>query len=126
VRLRPALSLLVLPLALTACSEVAETAGRAGDCAGLVRDVASAGLSGTPSVADAEAAARRLDERVGQIDDAQLREAAGSLRDRVEELAEAARSADPGRVQTAVDDARAAARSTAELCGVPVDQLLGG
>jgi hypothetical protein len=123
---RPALALLALPLALTACSEVSETAGRASDCAGLVRDVASAGLSGTPSVADAEAAARRLDERVGSIDDARLREATGTLRDRVDALARAARAADPAAVQAAVEEARAAARDTAQLCGVPVDQLLGG
>ena len=126
MRPRPALALLALPLALTACSEVAETAGRAGDCAGLVRDVASAGLSGTPSVADAEAAARRLDERVDEIGDTRLREAAGTLRDRVDALAAAARSADAAAVQRAVDDARGAARETAELCGVPLDQLLGG
>jgi hypothetical protein len=117
---------LLLLLPLTACSEVAETAGRAGDCAGLVRDVASAGLSGTPSAADAEAAARRLEDSVQDIGDATLRESASALRDRVQALAEAARSADPPRAAAAAEDARAAARETAELCGVPVDQLLGG
>lgn len=117
-----ALPLLLLPV--TACSEVQETADRAAECVGLARDAASAGLDRTPTVEDAERAATRLDERVEGIDDAELREQAGALRDRLRELAEAARSADPAAAQAAADRAREAARSTAETCGVPVDQFL--
>lgn len=122
-RLAPVLLLLVV---LPACSEVRETAGRAGDCAGLVRDVAATGLSGTPSVEDAEAAVRRLDDRQEQIDDEELAAATRTLRDRLQELAEAARSADADGARAAGDEARAAARQTASLCGVPVEQVLGG
>lgn len=116
---------LLLLLALTGCSQVQETAGRAGDCVALARDAASAGLSGTPSVADAEAAVRRLDDRVASIGDPQLKQAAGALRDRLRELADAARNADPVAATAAADRARQAARDTAATCGVPVDQFLG-
>jgi len=122
---RRALPLLLAPLLLTGCADVRATAGRAGDCAGLVSDVASTGLSRTPTVEDAEAAVRRLDDRIGGIDDAELRDAAAALRDRLQELADAARSADPARAQAAAEAARSAARDTAALCGLPVDQLLG-
>jgi len=123
---RPALLLpTALLVLLPACSEVRETAGRAGDCAGLIRDVAATGLSGTPSLDDAEAAVRRLDDRLQEIDDEELAAATRALRDRLQELVEAARSADADGARAAADDARAAARETARLCGVPVDQVLG-
>ena len=50
----------------------------------------------------------------------------GTLRDRLRDLHEAAQSADPAGVEQAVTDAREAARSTAEACGLPADQFLGG
>ena len=119
------LAVLLTGTALSACSEVQDTANRAQECVGLARDAASAGLDRTPTVEDAEAAARRLDDRVAELDDEELKESAGALRDRLRELAEAARSADPARAQQAADAARQAARDTAETCGVPVDQFLG-
>ena len=122
-RLAPALIVLAL---LPACSEVRETAGRAGDCAGLVRDVAATGLSGTPSLEDAETAVGRLDDRLQDIDDEELAAATRTLRDRLQELVDAARTGDTGDAQAAADQAREAARETASLCGVPVDQVLGG
>ena len=51
---------------------------------------------------------------------------AGTLRDRLRDLQEAARSADPAAVERAAGEARDAARSTAEACGLPADQFLGG
>lgn len=109
---------------LTGCSEVTATADRAADCVALARDAAASGLDRTPSVADAEAAAQRLDERISQLDDAEVREAATALRDRLRELAEAARSADPAGAQRAAEAARQAARDTAAACSLPVDQFL--
>ena len=117
--------LLVLPaLLLTGCSEVQDAASRTSDCVGLARDVASSGLAQTPTREEAEAAARRLEERVEQLDDPAVREAAGTLRDRLRDLQEAAASADPAAVQAAAQQARDAARATAETCGLPVDQFL--
>ena len=116
---------LLLALPLTACGDVQETAGRAADCVQLARAAADAGLSGTPSAAQAEEAVRTLDERVEGIDDPQLREDAGALRDRLREVLEAARSADPATATAAADRARQAARDTARTCGLPVDQFLG-
>jgi hypothetical protein len=124
--LRRCLPVLLVTVALTGCAEARDTAARAGDCAGLVQDVAASGLSGTPSLAEAEAAVQRLDERVQQIDDAELKQATTTLRDRLQDLVDAARSADRAAAQQAAEDARAAARRTGELCGVPVDQVLRG
>lgn len=121
---RLALLLLCL-LPLTACSEVRETADRASGCVALARDVASAGLDSTPTQAEAEEAVRRLDERVEQLDDPQVREAAGRLRDRLRELQEAVATGDPTAVQQAADAARGAARDVASACSLPVDQFLG-
>lgn len=114
---------LACTLALTACSELSSTGDRAADCVALARDVAASRLDGTPSVADAEAAAQRLDDRVATMDDGEVRDAATALRDRLRELADAVRSADPGDVQAAGDAARQAARDAAAACSLPVDQF---
>jgi hypothetical protein len=112
-------------LALTGCSAITDTADRAADCVGLARDVAASGLSGTPTVEDAEAAVRRLDDRIAQLGEGEVRDAATALRDRLRELAEAARAGDAGEVQRSGDAARQAARDAAAACSIPVDQFLG-
>ena len=121
-RLLPAL--LLLPLAV-GCSEVQDTANRAADCAGLAQDVAASGLDRTPTQADAEQAVDRLDRRIEQLDDEDVKQAATTLRDRLRELREAAQAADPAAAQAAAASARDAARAVAETCGIPVDQVLG-
>ena len=124
---RRLLSLLV-PLTLLAagCEQARDAASTVSDCAGLASDVARSGLGGVPSQAEAEEAVRRLDERVGTLDSPDVRDAATELRDRLRDLQSAARSGDPAAAAKAADRARAAARRTAEVCGVPADQFLGG
>lgn len=117
--------LFALVLALAGCGGVTDTVDRAGDCVGLARDVAAAGLDGTPSLADAEAALQRLDERVAALEQGEVRDAATVLRDRLRELTDAVSSGDTAAAAQAADDTRAAARDAAETCGVPVDQFLG-
>lgn len=121
---------LLLPLALAAvltagCSEAQQAASTVSDCAALARDIASSGLSGVPTQAEAEQAVQRLDDRVQDLGDTQVREAATTLRDRLRELQEAAASADPAAARAAAEGARDAARDTAEACGLPADQFLG-
>jgi hypothetical protein len=118
----------LLPLALltAGCGETRDAVTTVADCAGLVSDIAGSGLSGVPTQEQAETAVRRLDERVSGLSSPEVREAAGDLRDRLRELQEAARSADPAAATAAADRARAAASATADACGVPLDQLLGG
>lgn len=123
---RPAAALLLCLLPLTACAQVQETAGRASDCVSLARDVAAAGVAGTPSIEDAERAVQRLDERIPTLGDDELRAAATTLRDRLRELEVAARAADPAAVSQAAEAAREAARETARSCSLPVEQFLGG
>ena len=122
MRTRPAALLLPLVLLLPAC----DTASTVTDCAGLAADVARSGLSGVPTQGEAEQAVQRLDERVESLDSPDVKEAATALRDRLRDLQEAARSADPAAAARAADEARAAARRTAEVCGIPADQFLGG
>src|SRR5688500_14174635 len=83
--------LLLLPLA-TACSGGRDLVTRTQDCAGLAQDVASSGLAQTPTQAEAEQAVERLDRRISELDDEQVRQAATTLRDRLRELQEAARN----------------------------------
>lgn len=123
-RLLPAL----LPLALltAGCSETRDAVTTVADCAGIVSDIADSGLPGVPTQEQAEQAVSRLDKRVSGLRSPDVREAAGDLRDRLRALEEAARSADPAAAQAAAERARASASATAEACGVPLDQLLGG
>jgi len=121
------LIIVALPvLMLTACSEAVESASTVRDCAGLATDVARSGLAGIPTQAEAQAAVDRLDERIGGLQSAAVKDAATTLRDRLRELQEAASAADPAAAQTAVAAARDAARDAAEACGLPADQFLGG
>ena len=113
-------------LLLSSCSQAQDVASRTTDCAGLASDVASAGLDRTPSQAEAERAVDRLDERIGQLKNEDVKSAAGTLRDRLREVQEAARNGDPAAAQRAAAQARDAARRAAQACGVPADQFLGG
>lgn len=124
--MRLLLPLLLTGLLTTGCAEARDAVGGAAECASLAADIARTGLDGVPTAAEAEQAVQRLDDRVQDLEDAEVRAAAGTLRDRLRDLQEAARSADPAGVQQAVADAREAARSTAEACGLPADQFLAG
>jgi hypothetical protein len=121
----------LLALALTGCSDAqdavqsaAGTAKKLQDCAGLARDVASTGLDRVPTQAEAEAAQKRLEDRVDQIGDETVKEAASALADRVRELTEALRTADRAKIQAKATEARDAARKAASACDVPVGQFL--
>lgn len=117
--------LLIALLATSACSEVRETASRTSDCVGLGRDVASSGLTRTPTRAEAERAVQRLEDRVDSLEDPEVRAAATELRDRLRALERAADANDPAQVQQAADAAREAGRDAARACSLPVDQFLG-
>jgi septal ring factor EnvC (AmiA/AmiB activator) len=114
---------LLLPL-LAGCAEGRDLATRVEDCAGLAQDLAAAGLDRTPTQAEAEQAVSRLDNRIEQLGDEELKQAASRLRDRLRSVQEAVRSADPAAAQSAATEARDAARDVAATCGIPVDQLL--
>ena len=123
----PRLLTLLLPLALLAggCAEARDAAATVADCTALASDVARSGLSGTPTLAEAQEAVRRLDERVPTLESPKVRDAATDLRDRLREVQEAARSSDPAAAAQAAERARSAARGVAEACGLPADQFLG-
>ncbi len=113
----------LLLAALTGCSDTVDTAVKVRDCAALARDAAAAGLDRAPSLQEAEDAVRRLDERVDQLSDPDVKSAASTLRDRLNELTAAARRGDPAEVQQAVARAREAAEAAARTCGLPVEQF---
>ena len=114
------------PLLLLGCSEAVDTATKVKDCATLASDLAQSGLGRTPTAAEAEATAKRLQERVESLDSQEVKDAASTLASRLEELRAAAARKDAADVQAALTRARDAARDAASTCGVPVDQLVPG
>lgn len=122
---RRLLPLLLPVLLLTACSEAQETVSNVRACAALAADVARSGLQGVPTQAEAEQAVQRLDDRVQDLEDGSVKDAATALRDRLRELQEAVADADTAAAREAAERARDAARDAAEACGLPADQFLG-
>jgi hypothetical protein len=132
--LRAAAVALVLAVPVLAGCEAAQQAqeigqgvDKAADCAGLVGELTGINWNDVREApAEAEQAAQKLDQRLREVDDADVRQAGEALRDRVRELADAARNASPADAQQALADVEAAARRLATTCGVDVDQVGGG
>jgi hypothetical protein len=121
---------LVLALPVLAGCDAAQQAqqgvDKAADCAGLVGELTGIHWSDVQQApAEAEQAARKLDQRLREVDDADVKRAGEALRDRVRRLAEAAGNADAADVRQATADVEAAARRLASTCGVDVDQVGG-
>jgi hypothetical protein len=121
---------LVLAVPLLAGCDAAQQAqqgvDKAADCAGLVGELSGIDWNDVRQApAQAEQAAQRLDQRLREVDDADVKRAGEALRDRVRSLAEAARNADAADSRKALADVEAAARRRASTCGVDVDQVGG-
>ena len=129
--IRAAAVALVLAVAVLAGCDAAQQAqdigqgvDKAADCAALVGELTGVSWSDVQQVpAQAEEAAQKLDQRLREVDDADVKRAGEALRDRVRELADAARSADAADAQAALVDVEAAARRLAAACDVNVDQV---
>jgi hypothetical protein len=106
--------------------EVGQGVDKAADCAGLVGELTGIDWSDVRRApAEAEQAAQNLDQRLREVDDADVKQAGEALRDRVRALADAARTTDAADAQRALADVEAAARRLASTCGVDVDQVGG-
>jgi len=121
---------LVLAVPLLAGCDAAQQAqqgvDKAADCAGLVGELSGIDWNDVRQApGQAEQAAQRLDQRLREVDDADVKRAGEALRDRVRSLAEAARNADAADSRKALADVEAAARRLASTCGVDVDQVGG-
>jgi hypothetical protein len=131
---RATLAALVLALPVLAGCEAAQQAqevgqgvDRARDCAALIGELTGVNWGDVRRApAEAEQAARRLDQRLREVDDAEVKQAGEALRDRVRQLAQAAERADAADAQRALADVEAAARRLASACQVDVDQVGGG
>ena len=119
---------LALPI-LAGCGQardVAQGVDKARDCAALVGELTGVDWGDVRrSAAEADQAARKLDDRLRQVDDADVKRAGEALVAKVERLADAARGTDRAAVQRAVDEVESAARQLAATCDVPVDQVGG-
>ena len=119
---------LALPV-LAGCGEardVAQGVDKARDCAALIGELTGVQWSDVRrSAAEADQAARKLDDRLRQVDDADVKRAGEALVARVRRLADAARGTDQADVQQALDEVESAARQLAATCDVPVDQVGG-
>ena len=130
-RARAAAVALVLAVPLLAGCDAAQEVGqgvdRAADCAGLVGELTGVDWNDVQQApAEAEQAAQKLDQRLREVDDADVKAAGEALRDRVRQLADAARNADAADAQRALDNVEAAARRLASACDVNADQVGGG
>jgi outer membrane murein-binding lipoprotein Lpp len=104
--------------------DIGQGVDKAADCAALVGELTGINWSDVQQApAEAEQAAQKLDERLREVDDADVKQAGEALRDRVRELADAARNASAAEAQQALADVEAAARRLASTCGVNVDQV---
>jgi predicted small secreted protein len=130
-RHRAAIVALLLGVVVLAGCEAAQQASqgvdKAADCAALVGELTGVDWSDVRQApAEAEQAAERLDQRLREVDDADVKAAGEALRDRVRQLADAAASANAADIQRALADVEAAARRLASTCGVDVNQVGGG
>ena len=113
--------------ACDAAQEVGQGVDKAADCAALVGELTGIDWSDVQQApAQAEQAAQKLDQRLREVDDADVKAAGEALRDRVRQLADAAGNANAADAQQALDDVEAAARRLASACDVNVDQVGGG
>jgi hypothetical protein len=107
--------------------DVGQGVDRARDCAALIGELTGVNWGDVRRApAEAEQAARKLDQRLREVDDAEVKQAGEALRDRVRQLAQAAERADAADAQRALADVEAAARRLASACQVDVDQVGGG
>jgi hypothetical protein len=132
--LRAAVVAVVLAVPVLAGCEAAQQAQEVGqgvertrDCAALIGELTGIDWGDVQRApAEAEQAARNLDQRLREVDDAEVKAAGEALSERARRLADAARSADAGDVQQALAEVDTAARHLAATCGVDVDQVGGG
>jgi hypothetical protein len=104
--------------------DIGQGVDKAADCAALVGELTGINWTDVQQApAEAEQAAQKLDQRLREVDDADVKQAGEALRDRVRELADAARNASAAEAQQALADVEAAARRLASTCGVNVDQV---
>jgi hypothetical protein len=127
-----AVALVLAVPVLTGCEaaqqaqDIGQGVDKAADCAALVGDLTGINWTDVQQApAEAEQAAQKLDQRLREVDDADVKQAGEALRDRVRELADAARNASAAEAQQALADVEAAARRLATTCGVNVDQVGG-
>jgi hypothetical protein len=107
--------------------DIGQGVDKAADCAALVGELTGIDWSDVQQApAQAEEAAQKLDQRLQEVDDADVKAAGEALRDRVRQLADAAGDANAADAQQALADVEAAARRLASACDVNVDQVGGG
>jgi len=113
-------------LAVLAGCEAAQQVDKARDCAALVGELTGVDWNDVRrSASEADQIARKLDERLREVDDAAVKRAGEALVTRIGRLADAARGTDRAAVQRALDEVESAARQLAATCDVPVDQVGG-
>ena len=106
--------------------DVGQGVDKAADCAGLVSELSGVDWNDVRQApAEADQAADKLDQRLREVDDADVKQAGEDLRDRVRELADAARNASAADAQEALADVEAAARRLASTCGVDAGEVGG-
>ena len=126
MRLPRAVTAVVTAAVLVAgCGIGNDAAGTAKLCAGLAKDLAGAGLTGTPTLEQARAAGKQLDGRVRQPASPKLHEAVIQLHQRLHALEAAHQRGDAGDVARLASEARGDAADAARACKLPVERFTG-
>ena len=106
--------------------DIGQGVDKAADCAGLASELTGVDWNDVRQApAEAEQAADKLDQRLREVDDADVKRAGEALRDRVRQLADAARNASAADAQKALADVEAAARRLASTCGIDAGEVGG-
>jgi hypothetical protein len=120
---RTAAALLGLVL-VTGCAGQITPEELAAECTGLAGEVVQAGLAGTPTEEQVRDVANRLDDRLGNLRDPGVHDAAVSLHQNLHALEQALKDGDASKAERASRAARDDVASAAQECGMPVERFL--
>ena len=109
-------SVVVVALAVSGCVSSQSPEDRAAACGRLADDVSRAGLSGTPTLDQAEDSSNRLDARLSELRDPSAHDAAVALHASLHALVRALDRDDAEHAAEVVDQAREQAKDAAEAC----------
>jgi hypothetical protein len=125
-RLRLVVVAQVAAVLVGGCGTTLTPAEMADQCAALAADAQRAGLTATPTGDQVKEAADRLDDRLPELRDPRVHDAAVALHSHLHGVEAALAKGDAVRAAKLVDAARDDVAKAAKACGLPESQFLGG
>lgn len=125
-RVRRTVALLALGLLAGGCGTSLSPAEMKGSCTDLASVVRTAGLAGTPTQAQAKAAADALDSRLPTLRDPSLHDAAVALHTHLHGVDTALAKGDTAKAADLAARAKEDVAKAASVCALPASDFLGG